>query len=327
MENPLEATNLAFNGTLAVNGEAYGIVVRTGDRTVIGQIASLTAGEEKRASPMAEEIDHFVKLIAGVALITALVFFLISILAKGMNPSIAVNFAIGTFISFVPEGLPATVTMLLTIAAKRMAKRNVLVKDLQGVETLGAITLLATDKTGTLTRNQMTVTYMWTGFKTYFCLNKVDEIDSDVELLNPEKSPGANEILMISSLCSKAKFDRTDIPISERTILGDATETGLVRFAAEKLSDFDQLGETYPAVFEIPFNSENKWHLSIHKKSHDNGKLTLYIKGAPERILKLCDKIFDGEKTISLTDQHKNQFQEKYKNLASTLSERIAHIR
>ncbi|KAJ2354338.1 hypothetical protein H4S02_013177, partial [Coemansia sp. RSA 2611] len=161
MRNPLEATNLAFNGTLAVSGEAYAIVVRTGDNTVLGQIAGLTAGEEKAKSPLNHEISIFVRIIASVAIFTAAVFFIAG-MALYKDFPFAINFAIGTFVAWVPEGLPATVTMLLTIAAKRMAAENVLVKDLQGVETLGAITLLATDKTGTLTRNQMTVCNVWT---------------------------------------------------------------------------------------------------------------------------------------------------------------------
>ncbi|KAJ2464043.1 hypothetical protein GGI02_005090, partial [Coemansia sp. RSA 2322] len=161
MRNALEATNLAFNGTLAVSGEAYAIVVRTGDHTVLGQIAGLTAGEEKAKSPLNHEIAIFVRIIASVAVFTAAVFFIAGMCLYKDFP-FAINFAIGIFVAWVPEGLPATVTMLLTIAAKRMAAENVLVKDLQGVETLGAITLLATDKTGTLTRNQMTVTNIWT---------------------------------------------------------------------------------------------------------------------------------------------------------------------
>ncbi|KAG5456155.1 MAG: E1-E2 ATPase-domain-containing protein, partial [Olpidium bornovanus] len=155
--NPLEAPNLAFNGTLVVAGEGYGVVVRTGDNTVLGQIAGMTQKEKKNPSPMSMEIDHLVKITAAIAIVFAIIFFGISFTVYSVL-SQNINFAIGVLVAFVPQGLPATVTMLLTIAAKRMSKQNVLIKDLQGVETLGAITLLATDKTGTLTRNQMTVT-------------------------------------------------------------------------------------------------------------------------------------------------------------------------
>ena len=115
-ENPLEATNLVFNGTLAINGEGYGIVVRCGDRTVLGQIAGMTTNEEKRKSPMSVEIDIFVVNIAILAFIVAVIFFFIALfrsstLVLSARISSAVNVAIGTFVSFVPEGLPVTVTV------------------------------------------------------------------------------------------------------------------------------------------------------------------------------------------------------------------------
>ncbi|KAH6665831.1 hypothetical protein B0J14DRAFT_492032 [Halenospora varia] len=316
MQNPLEATNLMFNSTLVVSGEAFGIVIRTGDGTVIGQIANLTAGEEKSVSPLAHEIDNFVKIIATIAIITALIFFGISFPVNNNNVSLSITFAVSIFVAWVPEGLPATVTMLLTIAAKRMAAQNVLVKDLQGVETLGAITLLATDKTGTLTRNQMTTTNIWTCGELYETTPQ--QANSEKSVASPDHA-GVIDMLHICALCSRAKFDRTDVPIKEREILGDATESGLIRYAAAQLEGYDDLGVEYPKVFELPFNSDTKWHMSIHKKRHANGYLTLYIKGAPERVWSLCSQILigtDGE-AILITDEHKRSYDETYENMAS----------
>lgn len=315
MQNPLEAANIMFNSTLVVSGEAYGIVIRAGDHTVLGQIARLTAGEEKTKSPLAHEIDNFVKIIATIAILTAVIFFGIAFPVNNNNVSLALNFGIGIFVAWVPEGLPATVTMLLTIAAKRMATQNVLVKDLQGVETLGAITLLATDKTGTLTRNQMTCTNLWTCGELYEAFHSASA-EKAVATLD---KLGVKVILLISALCSRAKFDRTDVPIKERKILGDATESGLIRYAAEQLDDFDDLHEIYPKIFELPFNSETKWHMSIHKKAHANGSLTLYIKGAPERVLHLCNRILTGSdgESVLLTEEYKKAYDETYGYMAS----------
>ncbi|KAG1087574.1 hypothetical protein G6F42_020557 [Rhizopus arrhizus] len=193
-----------------------------------------------------------------------------------------------------------------------MAARNVLVKDLQGVETLGAITLLATDKTGTLTRNQMTVTYVWT------CLTMRNVMDKQNQTGPILEEPGVRDMLNICTLNTKAKFDRVDVPVSQRQILGDATETGLVRFAGEQLGkQFDTLPDEYPKVFEIPFNSDNKWAMTIHEKKHANGSLTLYVKGAPERVLNLCDRILleDGS-SVPLSDEHRAAFQETYAYMA-----------
>ncbi|KAK3385719.1 E1-E2 ATPase-domain-containing protein [Podospora didyma] len=315
MENPLEASNLMFNSTLVVSGEAYGIVIRTGDGTVLGQIAHLTAGEEKSKSPLTVEIGNFVKIIATIAIITALIFFGISFPVNNNNASLAINFAISVFVAWVPEGLPATVTMLLTIAAKRMANQNVLVKDLQGVETLGAITLLATDKTGTLTKNQMTAANLWTCGELYEASHGAG---AERNLAGPEK-PGVSEILYISTLCSRAKFDHTDVPIKDRQVLGDATESGLLRYAADQLRDFNALSDEYPKVFELPFSSDTKWHMSIHRKSHGTGKLTLYMKGAPERVWRLCNRILSGEngESVPITREHQRAYDETYEHMAS----------
>ncbi|KAF9365377.1 hypothetical protein BGX34_010199 [Mortierella sp. NVP85] len=316
--NPFEARNLAFNGSLVVNGEGYGLVIRTGDNTVLGQIAGLTSGEGAGKSPLTREIDNFVKIIASIAITTAIVFFLIGYFAvykdKGSSGiSNTLNFAIGVFVAWVPEGLPATVTMLLTIAAKRMATQNVLVKDLTGVETLGAITLLATDKTGTLTRNQMTVTNIWSSLNMYSAFRSAGNAGSPFDA----SSPGIPEVLAIASLCSRAKFDRTDVPIAERQVLGDATESGLTRFAAANIANFDDLGDLYPKVFEVPFNSENKWAMTIHRKEHAKGKLTLLMKGAPERILRLCSTILVNNEAVPLTAEHSKAYDDMYALMAS----------
>ncbi|RIA83725.1 hypothetical protein C1645_833339 [Glomus cerebriforme] len=311
-KNPLEATNLCFNGSLVVSGEGYGIVIRTGDATVLGQIAGLTAGEEKNKSPLAQEIDKFVKIIATIAIFCGIIFFGIGFTVVD-SVTLNVAFAISVLVAWVPEGLPATVTILLTIAAKRMAAQNVLVKDLQGVETLGAITLLATDKTGTLTRNQMTVTYIWSSLNLYSAFR---HMQSESTPFDPN-APGIQEIIHISSLCSRARFDRTDVPFAERAILGDATETGLIRFAAQNVDDYDELVNKYPKVFEIPFNSDTKLALTIHKKKHNKGDLTLYIKGAPEKVLKLCSTILSGDDAIPLTEEHKKKYEEVYEFMAS----------
>ncbi|RKP07220.1 hypothetical protein THASP1DRAFT_17398 [Thamnocephalis sphaerospora] len=311
-KNPLEAPNICFNGTLAVAGEGYGIVIRTGDHTVLGQIAGMTAGEKANPSPLSVEIERFVKIIATIAALTGLIFFIVG-MAMYNNVSFCLNFAIGVCVSWVPEGLPSTMTMLLTIAAKRMAARNVLVKDLQGVETLGAITMLATDKTGTLTRNQMTVTFIWSSQTFYSALRGLRD---DSSPLTPD-APGIPEILHISTLCSRAKFDRTDVPIEERQVLADATESGLIRFAGKNLENFDDMQNIYPKVFEIPFNSDNKWALTIHRKKHANGSLTLYIKGAPERVLRLCSTILSNDGPEPLTDAHMEKYNEVYEYMAS----------
>ncbi|CAO3589978.1 unnamed protein product [Absidia cylindrospora] len=154
----------------------------------------------------------------------------------------------------------------------------------------------------------MTLTGIWTNLTAY---------TTGLDQHGIKTTVGIREIAMISALNSRAKFDRTDVPVAERQILGDATETGLMRFAAQD-SEFDELANRYPKVFEIPFNSENKYALSIHRKTHANGDLTLYVKGAPERVLKLCTTILtekDGDR-LPLNQEHQLAFQETYQSMA-----------
>lgn len=296
-ENPMEANNIVFNGTLVVEGEGAGIVIRIGDDTVLGQIAGLTLKGKKRESQLTAEIEFFVKLLASIAVVTTIVFFLIGV-ARGYSASTNVTFAIGVFVSFVPEGLPTTVSTLLTLAARRMAAQNVLVKDLHGVETLGSITMLATDKTGTLTQNKMSVTGVWINTRFFDTLENDDEA---FDGLNPRKlyteAPGMELAINMCALCSKIRVDDAewDKPVAERQVHGDATETGLYRFAMEH-QDVCSLLDRCPKKFEIPFSSETKWHLTVNNHSHSTGFHTVFLKGAPERVLARCTHIIiEGE--------------------------------
>ncbi|KAH9890537.1 aminophospholipid-transporting P-type ATPase [Cubamyces lactineus] len=318
---PVEAENLLFNSTLIVNGEGWGVVVRTGDHTMIGQIAALTGNETGKQSPLAVEIGRFVMMVSGIAIVFAIIFFVVGITTvyKGKGEQ-TVTFAVSILVAFVPEGLPSVVTLLLSIAAKRMAAQNVLVKDLQGVETLGSVrlhhlTLLATDKTGTLTRNQMTVTNLWSGLRMFSAFQSNNDTE-DTEAFSIG-TPGMREMVDIAALNSHVKFDRTDLPFEQRKILGDATETGLIRFAGKQIQDYDGYQKQHPKVFEIPFNSSNKWALVIVEKAHQQGLLTAYIKGAPERVLAKCSTYLRDGQEVPITDDFKAEYDKAYDYMAS----------
>uniref|UniRef100_A0A3B4A3V4 Cation-transporting P-type ATPase N-terminal domain-containing protein n=1 Tax=Periophthalmus magnuspinnatus TaxID=409849 RepID=A0A3B4A3V4_9GOBI len=159
-ENPLETRNICFFSTNCVEGTAHGIVIATGDRTVMGRIATLASELEVRRTPINIEIEHFIHIITGVAVFLGVSFFVLSLIL-GYTWLEAVIFLIGIIVANVPEGLLATVTVCLTLTAKRMAKKNCLVKNLEAVETLGSTSTICSDKTGTLTQNRMTVSHMW----------------------------------------------------------------------------------------------------------------------------------------------------------------------
>ncbi|RXM98973.1 Sodium/potassium-transporting ATPase subunit alpha-1 [Acipenser ruthenus] len=159
-ENPLETRNIAFYSTSCVEGTACGIVIKTGDHTVMGRIATLASGLEVGQTPLSIEIEHFIHIITGVAVFLGVSFFILSLIL-GYSWLEAIVFLIGIIVANVPEGLLATVTVCLTLTAKRMAHKNCLVKNLEAVETLGSTSTICSDKTGTLTQNRMTVAHMW----------------------------------------------------------------------------------------------------------------------------------------------------------------------
>merc|ERR1712048_1333243 len=169
-DNPLETKNLAFFSTNAVEGTATGMVVNIGDNTVMGRIAGPASGLESDETPIAKEIEHFIHIITGVAVFLGVTFFILSFIL-GYHWLEAVIFLIGIIVANVPEGLLATVTVCLTLTAKRMAKKNCLVKNLEAVETLGSTSTICSDKTGTLTQNRMTVAHLWFD-------NKIHEVDT-----------------------------------------------------------------------------------------------------------------------------------------------------
>merc|ERR1719397_780668 len=196
-ENPLETKNLAFFSTNAVEGTCVGMVVNIGDNTVMGRIAGLASGLEGGQTPIAKEIEHFIHIITGVAVFLGVTFFII-----GYNWLDAVIFLIGIIVANVPEGLLATVTVCLTLTAKRMAAKNCLVKNLEAVETLGSTSCICSDKTGTLTQNRMTVAHMWFDNKIMDADTSEDQSGSSFD----KSAPGWLILKRVAALCNRAEF-------------------------------------------------------------------------------------------------------------------------
>merc|ERR1711970_219368 len=203
-ENPLETKNLAFFSTNAVEGTCVGMVVNIGDNTVMGRIAGLASGLEGGQTPIAKEIEHFIHIITAVAVFLGVSFFIIAFIL-GYNWLDAVIFLIGIIVANVPEGLLATVTVCLTLTAKRMVSKNCLVKNLEAVETLGSTSTICSDKTGTLTQNRMTVAHMWFD-------DNIAEADTTEDQTGSkfEKTPGWSALEMVACLCNRAEFKQDD---------------------------------------------------------------------------------------------------------------------
>lgn len=264
-DNPLETKNLAFYASNCVDGNGQGIVIATGDATVMGNIAGLTAQLEAGETPIAKEIDHFVKLITITACTIGIIFFALALL-NGYDWLEAVVFLIGVIVANVPEGLLATVTVCLTLTAKRMAGRQCLVKNLEAVETLGSTSVICSDKTGTLTKNVMTVSHCWYDSHMFKC-----EIhDSRRVRLRDTRSLAWHCMTRAAKLCSRARFraNQHKFPIRRRLTTGDASESAILKWLEYEFGNIVEYRDQQRKVAEIPFNSTNKFALAIYDISH-----------------------------------------------------------
>ncbi|KAL2102808.1 hypothetical protein ACEWY4_001976 [Coilia grayii] len=319
-DNPLETRNIVFFSTNCVEGTAQGIVINTGDRTVMGRIATLASSLEGGQTPIAKEIEHFIHIITGVAVFLGVTFFILSLIL-GYGWLEAVIFLIGIIVANVPEGLLATVTVCLTLTAKRMAKKNCLVKNLEAVETLGSTSTICSDKTGTLTQNRMTVAHMWFDNQ----IHEADTTENQSGTAFDRTSPTWTYLARVAGLCNRAVFmaDQQNVPILKRDTAGDASESALLKCIELCCGPVNEMREKYTKVSEIPFNSTNKYQLSIHKNpTPGETKHLLVMKGAPERILDRCSSIVLQGKEQPLDDEMKDAFQNAYVELGG-LGERV----
>merc|ERR1719422_2315820 len=319
-DNPLETKNLAFFSTNAVEGTATGIVVNVGDNTVMGRIAGLASGLETGDTPIAKEIAHFIHLITGVAVFLGVTFFIIAFIL-GYHWLDAVIFLIGIIVANVPEGLLATVTVCLTLTAKRMASKNCLVKNLEAVETLGSTSTICSDKTGTLTQNRMTVAHMW--FDN--AIHEADTSEDQSGVSMNKNAAGWKSLSRVAALCNRAEFKpgQDSVPILKREVNGDASEAALLKCCELSMGNVMAYRQKNKKVCEIPFNSTNKYQVSIHETDDKNDKRHLLVmKGAPERILARCGTIVVNGEEKKMTDEWKEAFNHAYMELGG-LGERV----
>ncbi|RMX70062.1 hypothetical protein DD238_000869 [Peronospora effusa] len=359
----LECKNVVFNGSLCFDGSALGLVLTIGDKTVIGRIAELATSTTSHETSMQREVKAFVRFISVLALVMAAALFTVGTVRKGGKDvmSTFVNGFLVIIVANVPQGLPATVTSLLTITARRMAAQNVFVKRLDCVETMGSISLIASDKTGTLTENVMTVTDTWSGRKLTAQPSGgqvVIELDDRTNYLSGKSSKAV--LVRGAALCNRAAPDTmvlensmpaTDVQtdarqsgvrssvslsrlsiqsnisgreqrkvVGKRQYTGNPSDIALLRFADLNYSS-NAIREEYPLVFEIPFNSTNKWHLVIVPTSGETimqPSFEVFMKGAPEVIIERCSTILTatGEE-IPLTSELMQEFTQTYELFGS----------
>jgi sodium/potassium-transporting ATPase subunit alpha len=298
-DNFLESRNIAFMGSMVTNGNAVGVVILTGPRSIMGRIAKATSGVKQEPTLIQNEITRFVMIIVGLTIALALIILLawvawLRIKHSGfMNVVAMLNDVMGCVVAFIPEGMPIGVAVTLLMIAKRMKAANILPKGLTTVETLGCVNVICSDKTGTLTENKMSVTTL------AFVDKQLDSVDDAIKEFAKDNVPESlKEFHRAALLCNDSMFDPLSLhlPKSDRPISGNATDGALFRFA-EILQDGAGVRAQFPRVHEIPFNSKNKWMLTMHQRG-PGGSTTpyrTYIKGAPDVLLPACTKYMSSQ--------------------------------
>jgi sodium/potassium-transporting ATPase subunit alpha len=297
---PLEARNMVFAGTTVAAGSGMAVVVATGNATEFGKIASLTRNVEKRITPMQREIIRITRIMTVIALAMGCVFFGLGLHA-GKGILISSIFALSLIVANVPEGLLPTITLALSMAGQRMARRQALIKNLDSVETLGSATVICTDKTGTLTRNEMTMKSIWLAGGELVAISGEGYRDPGEFLLadqNDSSMTRLETLLQAGLLNCRASIDQD-------SLRGDPTELAMVAAAQKK--GLSPLPLT--KIKEHIFTSERKMMSTVYQ---DNGQVRLFAKGAVEVLLPLCATLLAADgKRQPLTDQGKAEVEAK----------------
>jgi P-type Ca2+ transporter type 2C len=291
----LEMPNLVFAGTSVVGGTARALVYATGPLTQFGRIVRLTREAPEKLSRLRREMMRLTRTFSLVALGIGTLVFSVGVWQIGIPWLFAFLLAIGIIVAIIPEGLVPTLTLSLAIAVQRLAHRGVLVKKLAMMETLGTTSVICTDKSGTLTQNQMTVREVWCGGRQYQATGGGYNPDGSI-------APAANSrttdedlrrLLIAAALCNNARLVPPSAERPKWTCLGDQTEAALLVLARKGgLVEQETLAE-YPRIHEVPFDARRKRMSTVHLHAHEQ---IAFVKGAPREVLQLCTRIrLNGE--------------------------------
>ncbi|MFX0044495.1 MAG: cation-translocating P-type ATPase [Candidatus Hermodarchaeota archaeon] len=302
--------NMVFQGTTIVSGKGQAVVTATGMKTRFGQIAEMVQESEKDMTPLQLDLADLGKKL-GILVIALCVIVFVAEIIEGVtsNPGEALLAAIALAVSAIPEGLPAVVTITLAIGVQMMVDKNAIVRRLPSVETLGSTTVIASDKTGTITKNEMTVQRLFmngiTVTVTGVGYNKEGEFCRSSAEYDIKTDPHAVKLLEIGQLCTNSLLQVDSTGKADWTVIGDPTE-GALLVAAEKAGlTYDTTWSKYNEISEISFDSARKRMTSICENS--DGSLWAFSKGAPEIILPLCDRIYKNDSVALLSEEVKEE--------------------
>ena len=295
--------NMLYSGTLLTSGTGIAIVVATGAETELGEIHRLVGAADVLATPLTRKLAGFSKILTVVILALAAVTFVVGV-ARGEPAADMFTAAVALAVGAIPEGLPAAVTITLATGVSRMARRRAVIRRLPAVETLGSTTVICSDKTGTLTENQMTVREIWTPQRLFEVTGSGYAPDGQVldEAGRPVDTTSSEALrwsLLAGARCNEARL----IQDNDRwEVVGDPTEGALVAVAAKGGLDVAALRREYPRVATIPFSSDRQYMASLHEDV-DGAALVVLAKGAAERVLAMCGAQMDEDGTLRPVDR------------------------
>jgi P-type Ca2+ transporter type 2C len=298
--------SMVFTGTTASLGAGRAVVLATGMDTEFGKIAGLTQSVKPRLSPLQLNIIRLSRLITLIALVLGVVFFLLGRFIVQMSITESLIFAIGIIVANVPEGLLPTLTMALSVSTQRMAKRHVLVKKLSSVETLGSTTVICTDKTGTLTANQMTVREVFVPGRSIqvggIGYEPTGEYTGEGGAALPAQDVALDACLRAGALCNNARLKPPSGDVVKWGIVGDPTEAAMLVSAAKRGMTPDDLESRYPRLYEHPFDSSRKRMTVVVEEDGDS---VGYIKGAPREVIERCTHVMtqDGPREFTQAER------------------------
>ena len=283
-----DRSNLVYTSSIVTYGRAIGVVVATGMDTEVGNIANMLEDNDNLDTPLKRKLNKVGQVLTIAGIVTCIAIFTIGVL-HGRSPIQMFMIGVSLAISVIPEGLPATATIVMALAVQRMAKKNALMRNLPAVETLGGATVICSDKTGTLTLNKMTVTNIAINgdFEKHYT-KTIEEVNQNFDLYK--------DLVYAASLCNDASIN----PDNREDIIGDPTEGALIHMANKFGIDHEKLEDKYPRLFEQPFDSDRKRMTTVH---NIDGNIMAYIKGAVDELLPLCTKIVTCEGIRSINEK------------------------
>jgi magnesium-transporting ATPase (P-type) len=285
-----DRTCMAFSGTLVTTGQGVGVVVTTGDQTELGKISAMVSQTHAITTPLIRQMNHFGHVLAVVIVVFAVLTFGMGYYVGHGEPVELFLAAVALAVAAIPEGLPAILTIVLAIGVQRMARRNAIIRRLPAVDTLGALTTICSDKTGTLTRNEMTVTTIVTAESAWNVTGvgyqPEGEIRREDKVIQPEQERMLDRVVRAGLLCNEADLREE---AGQWVPMGDPMDGALIALAMKAQVDVEAFRGAWPSLDTIPFESGNRFMATLHRSpKHESGASVVYVKGAIEGILAMC---------------------------------------